>query len=188
MTSRTEDFITGLKTYLAASITGLTADKITVGLPDDRLVDDAEVAVLQVAISALDLRPDPDNGTSGRKYIVVRNPDNTATLTYPPLPFRLFVQLNTFTRTHIEDWQLQQDLIRFFASGKEIVTPAAETYYPHYEGGDNQDDLTDQGFAKAYRFSVPLWLTDAHAAESEYLVLHTIFDINDETVTVPEEE
>jgi len=187
MTSRTEDFIAGLKTSLASSITGLTADKIVVGHPDDRLVDDTEVALLSVVISALDLRPDPDNDTSGRKYIVTRNLDNTATLTYPPLPFRLFIQLHTFTRTHTEDWQLQQDIIRFFASGKEIITPLLETYYPRYEGGDNQDDLTADGFAKVYRFSVPLWLTDAHAAETEYLVLHTIFDINDETVTVPEE-
>ena len=188
MTSRTEDFIAGLQTHLAASITGLTTDMITVGLPDDRIVDDAEVAVLQVAISSLDLRPDPENATSGKQFNVTANVDNTATLEYPPLPFRLFIQINTFTRTHIEDWQLQQDILRLIHSGAPITTPLLETYYPRYEGGDNQDDLTDQGFAKVYRFSVPLWLADARAAETEYLVLHTIFDINNEIITVPEEE
>jgi len=188
MTSRIEDFVAGLQTHLAASVTGLTADKIVVGFPDDRIVNGVDEALPTVCISVMDLSPDPENRTSGKLFNVTANPNNTATLEYPPLPFRLTAQIHTFTRTHIEDWQLQQDVVRLFECGKPITTPLLETYYPRYEGGDNQDDLTADGFAKVYRFSIPLWLADARAAETEYLVLHTIFDINDEILTVPEEE
>jgi len=188
MTSRIEDFVAGLQTHLAASVTGLTAANILTGFPDDRIASAADAGVPTAAISVVDLSPDPANRTSGKLFNVTANPNNTATLEYPKLPFRLTVQIHTFARKHTDDWQLQQDIVRLFECSKPITTPLLETYYPRYEGGDNQDDLTADGFAKVYRFSIPLWLADARAAETEYQVLHTIFDINDEILTVPEEE
>ncbi|MCK9568842.1 hypothetical protein M0R72_07875 [Candidatus Pacearchaeota archaeon] len=186
-TSRTEDFFAGLQTHLAASVTGLTADKIFPGFPDDRIVKLATEGKPTAAVSLI-LSPDPENRTSGKLFNVTANLDNTATLEYPPLPFRLTVYIHTFALAHFIDWQMGEEIQRLLESGKPITTPAAETYYPRLEPGDNQDDLTADGFAKVYRFSVPLWLADARAAETEYLVLHTIFDINDEILTVPEEE
>ncbi len=193
--SRIEQILVGFREHLVAQCPTLSDDDVVIAHRDDRLVTDDDVTPPKVTVSLYDFQPAPDldySGTLQTESIDI--PNEVAHLTLKPLPFRAFIQVDTFTRLSSEDWQLQQEIlplltgkVRYIVNHGTVGAPDLHEYSVEPQPGDNQDDLVDGGFHKVLRLSSPLWLDDPREIEDVALILSVEAVYADQTITIEEE-
>ncbi len=188
----------GLKTHLAGKLDGIIADDIRVAIPDDRVVtsDDVKTDPPKLTLSLYGFEPAPDLRYSG--YFQEESIDlqaQTAELKRLPVPFRAFIQIDTFCRTSVDDWNLVEPLSVMMAARTSfpvnhgtLQAPNITNYEMHPEPGDNQDDLLDGDFHKVIRFHSPVWFDDPRDIEEVALVLGVQLQYQGQTITLQEEE
>jgi hypothetical protein len=187
--------LTAVKSYLVTNLVAIVDSDVTIAWPDDRVAGSDEVAATKLTLAVYEFAPDPENDYSGVTDTIVKDllaQPPTAQVTRKGHPYRLGIQVDTFCRTKVEDWQILFEYSRLISSAVGIAVDFGggnlQTLYPTPELGDNQDDLTDEGFHKVLRFTLPLWLDDARAAEVVALITLVTATINiSETIQVQEE-
>lgn len=182
-----------VRTYLADNIEAVTADDIEIAWPDDRVVGGEEITPKKLTLSIYEFGPEPENDWSGAGDSMVKDLDaGTASLTPPPHPFRLGIQVDCFCDLKIDAWNILYQFERVVASALPISVDFGggdvQTFYPLAAIGDNQDDLTEHGFHSVLRFTIQLWLDDARATQVVALITSALATINlSETIQVQEE-
>lgn len=179
------DIMQGIENHLAAHLSSVDASQIVQAYPDDRVEDREDAPDTEVSFSIYDFRYDAANEYSG--YFFTDEKDEqagTTSRTRKPIPYRLYIQVDTYCRRKLESRQIMLELESLFASQKDITTPAGGSYWPMIEPGDNQDDMLEGDAHRVHRFSIPVWLPDAHVAQQLGLVLEANFGLNLEDLTL----
>lgn len=193
--SRIEQILVGLREHLVTRCGSLADDDVAIAHRDDRLVTEDDVTPPKVTVALYDFQPAPDLDYSGYLYQEqIDIPNEVAHLTPKALPYRAFIQVDTFTRLADDDWQLQQEIqslltgkVRFTVNHGTVGAPDLQEYSVEPQPGDNQDDLVEGGYHKVLRLSTPVWLSDPRDLDDVALVLSVEAVYADQTITIEEE-
>jgi len=183
------DIMQGIEDHLATNLTSVDASQITQAYPDDRIQDREDAPDIEVSFEIYDFRYDADADYSGYFFIdEINQGTGTAARSRKPIPYRLFIQVDSYCRRKLNSREIMMQLEALFASEMSIATPAGDSYRVMMEPGDNQDDLLEGQAHRVNRFSIPLWLPDLHTVETLGLVLSAQFKLNLSDLTVEVEE
>ncbi|MGB5105585.1 MAG: hypothetical protein WBP42_02615 [Candidatus Zixiibacteriota bacterium] len=194
--SKVYQIFAGLKAHLADKLPTVTAADISVAWKDDRvtLSSDLQTDPPKLTISLYGFEPAPDLKFSGYfQTETIDIPNEVATLRRLPIPFRAFIQIDTFCRNSKDDWDLLEPLalllaarVPFEVNHGTTGAPQLLTYQVFEEPGDNQDDMLDGDFHKVLRFHTPVWFDDPRDVEEVALVLGIQINYADQVITVEE--
>lgn len=193
MTAILEDILGGLRLHLVANLTGMSDSDVVLSYPDERLVETIE----KVGVSPLSFVLDLSNRYSGISHIITKDqaaitawladPENapvpTAAMKRLPLPFLLYVQIDTYCEKQYDDLLLTSEISALLASGVKFTTAEGRTYRPRLDPGADMSDLSD-GFHRVHRCSIQVWIDDPHEVTEVALVVRVIFDINGQQLTI----